>query len=314
MAKPKAQKLKGYEYYSNLDRSDYPRELAEWFERRTKTPLNLDYPKTYNEKIQWLKLYDSTPLKTRLSDKYQVRQFVADTIGEDYLVPLLGVWNSFEDIDFSALPRKFVLKTNHASNTNIIVTDKDCLDREAAREKMDAWMAINYAFKNGFELQYLNIPPKIIAEEYIETGTDDINDYKIFCFNGKPDCIMYTGNRKECLNVAFFDLNWNKLDFAYSHPKITEDIPKPEKLNEMVALAEKLAAGFAHVRVDFYVLNDGSIKFGELTFTGASGATVWPDEAVNRRFGELITLPLRSPIPEYEGYDRMKKQMLGIVN
>ena len=303
-----------YHYYRSLDQSAYPQELVKWFERRTKTPLNLDHPKTYNEKIQWMKLYDSTPLKTRLADKYLVREFVADTIGEGYLVPLLGVWDSFDAIDFSTLPQKFVLKTNHGCASNIIVTDKGSLDVESAKKKMDVWMDTNYAFQNGLELQYLNIPPKIIAEEYLENAGGDLKDYKVFCFNGKADCIMYLSDRKNGLRMAFYDLNWKKLDFTYSYPRIEEDVPKPKKLDEIVALAEKLAAGFAHVRVDFYVLNDGSIKFGKMTFTSAGGACVWSDEAVNRRFGELITLPLRSPIPKYEGYDRLKQQMLGIVN
>ncbi|MDO5546264.1 MAG: ATP-grasp fold amidoligase family protein [Eubacteriales bacterium] len=303
-----------YDYYLSLDRNEYRAELVKWYEDRTKSHVNLDYPKTYNEKIQWMKLYDSTPLKTRLSDKYLVRQFVADTIGEEYLVPLLGVWDSFDAIDFSQLPQKFVLKTNHGCATNIIVTDKDALDRAAAKKKMDDWLKTNYAFKNGFELQYMNIPPKIIAETYLENGGGDLKDYKVFCFNGKADCIMYLSDRKTGLRMAFYDLDWNKLDFTYSFPRIEEEIPKPDKLSEMVSLAEKLAAGFAHVRVDFYVLNDGSIKFGELTFTSASGACTWSDAAVNRRFGEMITLPIKSPIPEYEGYDRMKLQMLGIIS
>ena len=137
-----------------------------------------------------------------------------------------------------------------------------------------------------------------------------LKDYKVFCFNGKADCIMYLSDRKTGLRMAFFDLNWNKLDFTYSYPRIEEEIPCPPNLSKMIELAERLAAGFAHVRVDFYILNDGSIKFGEMTFTSASGGCTWSDETANRYFGDLITLPIKSPIPKYEGYDRMKKELI----
>lgn len=299
-----------YNFYCNLDRDYYRTELQRWYRDRTGKVLSLDFPQTFNEKIQWLKLYDSTPLKTALSDKYLVRKYVAEKIGESYLVPLLGVWSKFDDIDFGKLPEKFVLKTNHGCATNIIVTSKQQLDICSAKQSMEKWLSTNYAFKNGFELQYMNITPKIIAEEYLENAGGDLKDYKVFCFNGKADCIMYLSDRKKGLRMAFFDLNWNKLDFTYSYPRIEEPIPCPPNLQKMVELAERLAAGFAHVRVDFYVLNDGSIKFGEMTFTSASGDCNWSDEQANQRFGDLIMLPIKSPIPKYNGYDSIKKNII----
>ena len=267
--------VRDYAYYSSLPPRKYPKELKLWYKMATGDDLNLQHPKTYNEKIQWLKLYDSTPLKTRLSDKFLVRDWVKEKIGEEYLIPLLGVWDNFDEIDFDKLPDQFVLKANHGSGWNIIVKDKATFDWEDAKKKFDSWMRTNFAFLCGFELQYLNISPKIIAEEYLENGNNDLFDYKVFCFDGRAESVMFLSERKQGLKMAFYDLNWNKLPFVYSYPQNEKPIPKPEKLELLIELAEKLAAGFAHVRVDFYVLNDGSIKFGEMTFSSASGICEW---------------------------------------
>ena len=298
------QKVKGnsivrnYDYYSHLDPSQYADELKLWYKRVTKEDLDLDNPQTFNEKIQWSKLYDSTPLKTRLSDKYLVREWVEKKIGAQYLIPLLGVWDKFDEIDFDKLPDQFVLKANHGCGWNIIVKDKLKFDIEDARSKFSEWMKTNFAFKWGLELQYLNIPPKIIAEEYLENGNNDLYDYKVFCFNGKAESIMFLSERKTGLKMAFYDLNWNKLPFTYSFPRNEENIPKPKNLDLLIELAETLAEGFAHVRVDFYILNDGSIKFGEMTFTSAGGTCKWNPPEQNRIYGDLIKLPPKSPIPE----------------
>ena len=152
---------------------------------------------------------------------------------------------------------------------------------------------------NGLELQYGGIKPKIIAETYLENGNDDLYDYKVFCFNGKPNCVMYLSERKIGLKMAFYDLKWNKLPFVYSYPMNKENVQKPEKLDLMIQLAEKLARGFAFVRVDFYVLNDGSIKFGEMTFSSASGHCTWNPKSQNGKFGAMLTLPSRrQSLPE----------------
>lgn len=289
---------KNYNYYRNLTPSQYPAELCEWFKRTTGQNLDLENPKTFNEKLQWLKLYDSTPLKTRLADKYLVRDWVKEKIGEEYLIPLLGVWDSFDEIDFDALPNQFVLKANHGCGWNIIVTDKSKFDKADAKKKFDSWMKLNFAYSFGLELQYLNIPPKIIAEAYVENAGNDLYDYKVFCFNGKAESIMFLSERKTGLKMAFYDLQWNKLPFTYSFPRNPEDIPKPQNLDLLISLAEKLSEGFAHVRVDFYILNDGTLKFGEMTFTSASGSCKWNPPEQNRIYGDLITLPPKSPIPQ----------------
>ena len=284
-------------YLGSIPAERYPEELCRWFYQKTGYMLNLTNPKTYNEKIQWMKLYDATPLKTRLSDKYLVRDWVSRKIGEEYLIPLLGVWDRFDEINFDSLPERFVLKANHGCGWNIIVKDRKKFDLEDARRKFDIWMRTNYAF-NGLELQYLNIRPRIIAEQYMENGDNDLYDYKVFCFGGKPESIMFLSERKQKLKMAFYDLNWNKLPFVYSHPQNEAEVPKPENLGLMIALAQKLAEGFPHVRVDFYVLNDGSVKFGEMTFTSADGACRWNPPEQDLVYGNLITLPSASPIPE----------------
>ena len=270
--------------------------LKEWFLKQTRKELNLDNPQTYNEKIQWMKLYDSTPLKTRLTDKYLVREWVKEKIGEKYLVPLLGVWDKFDDINFDKLPEKFVLKCNHGSGWNIIVTDKSKLNLADAKQKIDQWMNTDFSVCAGLELHYRPIERKIIAEEYLENNNDDLYDYKVWCSNGKADYVMFLSERKKHLKMVFFNREWQKQNFVYSHPMNDQIIPKPENLNEMLDLAEKLAKDMSHVRVDFYRLNDGTLKFGEMTFTSASGNCGWNPPEQDKIMGDLITLPEKKPL------------------
>lgn len=292
--------LNEYNYYAQLPSEKYPKELAFWYREHTGETLDLIDPKTYNHKLQWLKLYDATPQKTRLSDKYLVREWVRETIGEEYLTPLLGVWDSFDEIDFSSLPQRFVLKANHGSGWNLIVKDKDRLDMVEAKKQVDLWMKSNFAFFSGFEMQYLNVAPKIIAEEYLENNDENLYDYKVYCFDGKADCILFLSDRKSGVRKAFYDLNWNRLPFMTAGRPMGEDVEKPQNLELLVQLAEKLSVGFPHVRVDFYVLNDGTIKFGEMTFTPASGKNAWYPPEQDRIYGERIRLPEKKPIPQRE--------------
>ncbi|MDQ5983567.1 MAG: hypothetical protein RUMPE_00591 [Eubacteriales bacterium SKADARSKE-1] len=280
-----------YEYYKNLPPDKYSEELKAWYKRLTKSELNLENPTTYNEKIQWLKLYDSTPIKTKLADKYLVRDWVKEKIGEEYLVPLLGVWDKFDDINFDKLPDKFVLKCNHGSGWNIVVTDKSNFNKAEAKKKFDTWINTNYAFRAGLELQYKNMKPKIIAEEYMENDGGDLYDYKVWCNNGRADFIMYLSNRKNGLKMSFYDTKWNLMPFTYTYPQHENLLPKPANLNKILDLATKLSEGFAHARVDFYRLNDGTLKFGEITFTSASGSCKFDPPEYNKILGDLIELP-----------------------
>lgn len=266
------------------------REWLKWCQIRGLS-FNIDHPKTFNEKIQWMKLHDSTPIKTRLADKYLVREWVKEKIGEKYLIPLIGVYDKFEDIDFDKLPNRFVMKCNHGCAYNIIVTDKNNFDIADAKAKINKWMRYNYAFR-GCELHYMNIPHKIIIEEYIENNGGDLYDYKFWCFNGKVKYIQFLSERYiDGLKMAFYDMKWKKQTFVYDHPLDKKTIKKPDNLNKMVRLAETLSKDFNHVRVDFYRLNDGTILFGEMTFSSASGSCCWNDEKYNRMFGKLIKLP-----------------------
>ena len=286
------QKSFRYELCKYMPENKYPEYLKDWYKRVTGETLNLDNPQTYNEKIQWLKLYNSTPLKTYLADKYLVREWVAEKIGEEYLIPLLGVWDNFDEINFDELPEKFVLKCNHGCGYNIIVNDKYTLDIEDCHKKINTWMAENFAYRVGLELHYANINRKILAEQYIENDSGDLYDYKFWCFDGKVKYIQFLSERNtNGLKMAFYDRNWNKQNFVYSYPLDTKTIEKPDNLDEMIKLAEKLAEGFNHVRIDFYRLNNGQIYFGEMTFTSCSGMCKWTPQDENLIMGSLIKLP-----------------------
>ena len=277
-------------YEEILSVSEYEKELKRWYKEKTGEVLDLDNPQTYNEKIQWIKLYGVTPLMITLTDKYAVREWIKQKIGEEYLVPLLGVWDRFEDIDFQQLPQKFVLKCNHGCGWNIIVKDKSQINYMDMRRKIERWLNTNYAYCGGFQLQYKDICPKIIAEEYIENNNGDLYDYKFWCFAGKVQFIMFLSERQKWLRMNNYDKNWNLLPFTYDYPNCEKEIPRPENLDKMIQIAEELAQGFPHVRVDLYRLNDGIIKFGEMTFTSCNGVCNWSDEDINYRLGTLINL------------------------
>ncbi len=279
--------------YVRLKGQEYIDELAKWYHASTGDTIDFSNPITFNQKLQWCKVYDTNPLKTLLADKYLVRDWVAEKIGSEYLVPLIGVWDRFDDIDFTKMPKKFALKCNHGSGWNIIVENKDDIDINEIKKKIDGWMGENFAFKAGFEFHYRDIVPKIIAEEYLENSDGDIFDYKLYCFDGKVKYIHFLKGRKTQLRMAYFDREWKKQNFYHNHPIIKERIPKPDNLDKMIQLAEKLSEGFPYVRVDFYRLNDGTIKFGEMTFTPASGTQDWIPEKANYDLGKLLNLPIK---------------------
>lgn len=275
--------------YKALPEEKYAQEVKNWYLLSTGKVLDLDNPKTYNEKLQWIKLFEHNPDKTTLSDKYLVREYVQDKIGEKYLVPLLGVWSNFDEIDFSKLPKRFVLKANHGCGYNFVVQNKDELDLKDAKEKFDKWITTNFAYVN-FELHYKDIKPLIIAEEYIENENEDLYDYKVWCFNGEPKYIMYLANRKKGLQMVFYDTEWNRMPFTYSVDVYEGEVPKPDNLEELLDISRKLSAGFNHVRVDFYRLNDGAYKFGEMTFTSAAGKAMWNPPEYDRILGDMFEL------------------------
>lgn len=262
------------------------------FRMRMGRTLNLKNPQTYNEKLQWLKLHDRNPLYTKLVDKYEVRKYVAEKIGEEYLVPLLGVWDKFEDIDFDKLPDQFVLKCTHDSGGLVICKDKAKLDILAAKKKITRCMKINYywAFR---EWPYKNVKPRIIAEKYMEDSVDgELRDYKYFCFSGIAKVLFIATNRckeDEETSFDFFDINYKHLDLTKGHPNAKTLPHKPATFETMKKLSEKLAENFPQVRCDFYEVN-GKTYFGELTFASGGGVVPFNPEEYDLEFGRWIKI------------------------
>ena len=293
-------------YYQSLTPKQYPEELTEWYEKITHHKLNLKNPQTFNEKIQWLKLYDSTPLKTRLADKYLVRKWVEKRIGKQYLIPLLGVYDSFDEIDFAKLPNQFVIKCNHGSGWNIIVKDKSKLDLKEVKEKLDEWMSTNFAFLCGLELHYRDIKPKIIIEKYIQELGDALYDYRFFCSNGKVIQIwldVYSGTPYHQRKI--YDKNWNELNIIVKWPRLEKEVEKPKNLEKMIQLSETLSENFALVRVDFYDVNN-HIYFGEMTFTSMSGTGKFNPETEDLKLGNMIKLPKLAYDMDKKKYYKLK--------
>lgn len=252
--------------------------------------LNLKNPSRYTEKLQWLKLYDRKNIYTDLCDKYKVRAFVADRIGEEHLIPLLGVWDNPEDINFDELPNSFVLKCNHDSGGVIIVQDKTKIDKNQIVRTLRKHLKKNFYWK-GREWPYKNIEKKVIAEQFmVDESGYELKDYKFFCFDGKFKSIFIATDRGKDTRFDFFDANFNHLDIINGHPMADKPILKPEKFDEMVNLAEALSKGFPQVRVDLYNIN-GKIYFGEMTFFHWGGKIPFEPDEWDYTFGNWITLP-----------------------
>ena len=259
--------------------------------------LNLKNPQTFNEKIQWLNLYNRQQYCTDFADKYKAKQLVSQILGEQYVIPCFGVWEKFDDIDFDTLPERFILKCNHDSGGYVICRDKKSFDVEAARKKLTKCLGRNY-YTLAREWSYKNIPPKIFAEEYLENEAGKgLTDYKVWCFNGHAEYIKCIVGRLEGdLHEGFYNRDWELQDFTFTYPLLTKPVPKPERLEELISCAEKLAHGIPFVRVDFYVLEDGSIRFGEMTFYPCAGLTKWMTESADLEMGKKITLDLTHKI------------------
>ena len=276
----------------------YPMMIAQRYENFMGKPLDWDNLQTYVEKMQWIKLYDSTPIKSRLADKFLVRQWITEKIGSEYLIPLLGVWDKFDDINFDALPNQFVLKCNHGSGMNIICRDKKNFDKENAREKLTAWLKEDFGVR-FFEPHYSKIPRKIIAEKLmIDEDKPDLDGYKFWCFDGKPFyCGHETGRTADLqtdnMRIDNFDMDWNHTEIENSaHPNSDhpEKILKPKNFELMKELATKICKNFAHVRVDFYEI-EGRVYFGEMTFVPGGHPIKWNSKGTDEHFGSLMTLP-----------------------
>lgn len=253
--------------------------------------LNLSNTETYNEKLQWLKLYDRNPEYTDMVDKYKVRDVVADRIGEEYLIPLLGVWDSFEDIDFEKLPNEFVLKPNHTSGDVYICNNKSDINFNELQETINRWLKREY-FWGSREWPYKNVKPRIIAEKFmVDNETNELRDYKFFCFDGKTKLMFVATERNEHnTKFNFYDTDFNLLPMQQGYPNTDKKIEKPKNFEKMIKLAEELSVNIPHVRVDFYEHN-GNIYFGEMTFYHFSGLVKINPKKYDYLLGSWINLP-----------------------
>ena len=256
---------------------------------KTGKKLNLNPPITFCDKMNWLKLYDVHPEYTDLADKIKVREHVKSILGKDICIPLLGWWDNYDAIDFNSLPNEFVLKCNHDSGSVKVIHDKEQIDHKALKKFYTARLKEN-SFVDGREYPYRDIKPCILAEKYmVPDGSNDIEDYKFFCFNGEPVILVVATDRSTDCKFDFYDMDFNHLDIVNIHPQSGRIIEKPKSFEEMKEIARKLSAGMKFVRMDLYEI-EGKVYFGEYTFYHAGG--FWPmhPDEWEIRLGDLIKI------------------------
>lgn len=282
---------KRYNRYRSMEPEEYRSGLSEWYELMTGEVLNLEDPRSLNEKIQWLKLFDCTELKGILSDKYAMRGVIEKEFGPDHLVPLLGVWDGPEDIDFDILPEQFVLKTTQGSGSNIFVRGRNSIDIAWVRATMRDWLDTDYSFVNGFELHYGFTKNRVIAEDYMDYGSEGLTDYRFFCSFGKVFSIWVdTGSATHQYRRTIFTSSWEPLGVRATHQRHETPPTKPSQFDFMIKAARRLSEKFSLVRVDFYEYDQRAI-IGELTFTPQSGLIDFDPESFNLTLGECVTMP-----------------------
>ena len=265
-----------------------------YYRLRVGRKLNMKNPTTLNEKLQWMKFNYRFPLQAIVSDKLLVRDYVADKIGEEYLIPLFGTWEKYDDIDFEKLPNKFVLKCNHDSGGLVVCTDKNNLNHKEAKKKIEKSLNSNF-FYIGREYQYKNIKPLIICEQFISDHGNVPMDYKIYCFNGIPDVILVCRDRfsknTHRASYLFFDQEWKFLPLDKGDDELGKvDIPRPKNLDKMIEIARKLSEDFLFARIDLYNI-DGKIYFGEITLSPNSGFDPDIKYETDLMFGEKLKIP-----------------------
>ncbi len=263
------------------------------FKKRVGYKMDWKKPKTFNQKIQWLKVYNKKQEYTQMVDKAEAKKYVASIIGEEYIVPTIGVFKKFDDINFDEMPQRFVIKCTHDSGGLVIVRDKASFDKAKAKKKIEKALKAN-PYTVDREWPYKNVKPRIIIEEYLEDiKTSELRDYKFFCFNGEVKALFIASDRYkegEETKFDFFDTEYNHLPFTNGHPNGNDEPEKPQQFELMKELAKKLSQGIPHVRVDFYEV-DGKVYFGELTFSHWSGMTAFEPIEWDYTFGEWIELP-----------------------
>lgn len=261
------------------------------YRSKTGKKIDLNNPKTFNEKLQWLKLYNRRPEYTVYADKYAVRSYIANTIGEEYLIPLIAVYDSVDEINWEKLPKQFALKYSHGSGTNIICKDRSELDIRTSTKKLKKWMKMNW-FWFGREWPYTNIKPKILCEKYIVDGSGkDLKDYKFMCFNGVPKLIHVISERKGSHHfLNYFNLDWKEVDLPREKKKNPSMLTKPIYLEKMIEISKTLSQDIPFVRIDLYSTEYG-IYFGEITFFPTSGYIGFAKEEDDALLGSWIRLP-----------------------
>ena len=276
-------------YYDSLSDEDF---LKKVFPKYMGYPLNLENPKTFSEKLQWLKLNYRNPIQIIMVDKYEAKHFIAKHVGEQYVIPTLAVWDSVEDIDIDALPNQFVLKTTHDSGGIVICKDKSTFDFEAAKAKLRASLRQDYS-RIAREWAYQNVPRRIIAEEYIsELGNDDLLDYKMYSFHGEPKLTVVCSGRfsKSGTRMNFYDIDWKPMGIHFSHcPPLSTEHHKPETYDEMKRLTVKLSKECPFLRVDFYEIK-GRLYIGELTLFPGAGFERFRPISKDYELGEWLHL------------------------
>lgn len=282
--------MNSYGFYKHLSDEKLIRKMYRTYFGRE---IDLENPKTFNEKQQWLKLNDRKPEYTQMVDKYEAKKYVADRIGEEYIIPTYGVWDSFDEIDFDVLPDQFVLKCTHDSGGLVIVRDKTKLDKKAAKAKIERSLKHNY-FYHGREWPYKNVRPRILAEAYMQDGENrDLRDYKFYCFDGVPRFLYISEGLEDhkTARISFVTCNWEFASYERSDYRPFDTLPKkPEKFDDMLNLAARLSSGHAFLRVDLYQIN-GKIYFSELTFSPCGGFMPFKDPQSDLEIGEMLKLP-----------------------
>lgn len=276
-------------FYNKMSDEKY---IKKEFKLRMGYNLDLQNPQTFNEKLQWLKLNDRNPTYTKMVDKYEVKKYVASIIGEKYIIPTLGVYNDFDDIDFNKLPNLFVIKCTHDSGGLVICKDKSKLKITKVKRKINEFLERKYFYIHR-EWPYKNVKPRIIIEKYMCTKKQkELIDYKFFCFNGNPKIILVCSERFSSNNMCetWFDDKWNFLDIIESSHRVDKTIKKPINFSKMMEFSKKLSKDIPFVRVDFYEIN-GKMYFGELTFFPASGFEKFEPEEWDYKLGEMLKLP-----------------------
>lgn len=266
------------------------------FRLKTGKRLNLKNPQTFSEKLQWLKLYNRKPEYTQMVDKYAVKDYVAKIIGNEYVIPTLGVWDKPEDIEWNQLPEKFVLKTTHDGGGCgvVICKNKNSFDKDAAISKLKQSI-LHDTYKGGREWPYKNVPRRIIAEQFLETRPEvvDLPDYKWYCFNGEPKYCQVIQNRHAKETIDFFDTEWNHQEFVGLNPAVGPAVVTPKRpkyLETQIKIAQKLSKGLTFARIDLFETSNNTY-FGEITFYPMSGLGVFSPEQYNEILGRMMRLP-----------------------